>query len=145
MSTHELSLDQLDAWVEELFQAFSSKQLVLLNGDLGAGKTEFVKRVLNYLECDEVASPTYGLIHEYKTSKRSQVFHIDLYRIDGEDDLESSGFWDLFTMEEGLVFVEWAERAPRSHFPLHWEITEIEIKKSENPEIRQYSVVKKSP
>ena len=145
MSLKNLSIDQLNPWVSELTQGFSNRQLVRLNGDLGVGKTEFVKTVLQIMGSEEVASPTYGLIHEYQTSKRKNIFHIDLYRIDGEDDLESSGFWDLFSMNEGLIFVEWAGRIPENLYPLHWDIIDIEILKGDDPEIRSYSVVKKSP
>lgn len=92
--------------------------LVLLAGDLGAGKTAFVRGLCDALEVppeDGVASPTFALVHVYGGG-RVPIAHVDLYRLGGEDDLEadefeSIGARDLFTGER-LVLVEWPEHAP---------------------------------
>ena len=96
---------ELSAWLKQLKKEFSNKQLVLLKGPLGSGKTALVKNFLSLLGCEETHSPTYGLIHEYKVKSFENVFHIDLYRLESEEDLESSGFWDLFANNQGLIFV----------------------------------------
>ncbi len=136
----ELSLKELKPWVQGLVETFQAKQLILLSGPLGAGKTEFVKIVLQTLGSEETSSPTYGLIHEYEVAKRKNVYHIDLYRIEGEEDLESSGFWDLFDNEDGLIFVEWADKAQASDFPQHWPTLHTKIEKSADDNHRAYSV-----
>ncbi|MDF2686749.1 MAG: tsaE [Clostridia bacterium] len=91
----------------KLSKSFKCGQTVCLNGEIGAGKTAFVKGVLkglNYKE--EVTSPTFSLCHQYIAD--INVFHLDLYRINNYDDLYSIGFFDIDT-ENSIVFIEWAE------------------------------------
>lgn len=83
--------------------------VVLLIGNLGAGKTTLVKGIVEGCKAavaDEVSSPTYTLIHQY-----GEVFHIDLYRLDEEREVETLGLDDLFA-GGALVLMEWAERFP---------------------------------
>lgn len=83
---------------------------ILLQGELGAGKSTFARAVLRALGHDgAVPSPTYTLIEPYSVP-RGDVFHIDLYRIASEDELYFLGFDEL---DEGLRLIEWPERAPR--------------------------------
>jgi tRNA threonylcarbamoyladenosine biosynthesis protein TsaE len=140
--TKELQLSELKPWLNKLTPLFSKKQLILLTGDLGAGKTQWVRSLLECLGSEEVSSPTYGLIHEYSVQGLKNVFHIDLYRLKDEEDLESSGFWDLFSMDEGLILVEWANRLDSSLFPLHWSRWELEITPGMGAESRVYKLKK---
>lgn len=83
--------------------------VVLLIGNLGAGKTTLSKGIIagmNAAAIDEVSSPTFTLIHDY-----GRVFHIDLYRLETEAEVESLGLDDLFDTAE-LVLIEWGERFP---------------------------------
>jgi tRNA threonylcarbamoyladenosine biosynthesis protein TsaE len=94
---------------------------LILRGDLGAGKTTLVKGIaeaLDAAEADEVTSPTFTLIHEYEgtreeNGKRTPVrlYHLDLYRIESERQLDSLGLDDLQT-EDSIVLVEWGEKFP---------------------------------
>jgi tRNA threonylcarbamoyladenosine biosynthesis protein TsaE len=89
------------------------KGVVLLIGNLGAGKTTLVKGIaegLHAARADEVSSPTFTLIHEY--GDPPLVYHIDLYRLDTEREVESLGLEDLFATGR-LVLIEWGERFPR--------------------------------
>jgi tRNA threonylcarbamoyladenosine biosynthesis protein TsaE len=89
------------------------KGVVLLIGNLGAGKTTLVKGIAESLGAaqeEEVSSPTFTLIHEYGDPPR--VYHIDLYRLDTEREVESLGLEDLFASNR-LVLIEWGERFPR--------------------------------
>lgn len=114
-------------FVSNLFQ---KKSLYLLKGELGAGKTEFVKKLGDQLDVNQVASPSFAICNQYQdTTGNNTFYHVDLYRIKNEDDLESSGFWDLF-LDEGPVFVEWAEYINPEYFPLGWEVVSIKIKKN---------------
>jgi tRNA threonylcarbamoyladenosine biosynthesis protein TsaE len=84
--------------------------LVLLEGDLGAGKTTLVKGIVAGLGAaseDEVTSPSFTLVHEYGPGGR--VFHADLYRIEGPRDLATLGLEDL-SSEAATVLVEWGEK-----------------------------------
>ena len=82
-----------------------------LTGDLGAGKTQFVKGLVAGLGSDdEVTSPTFTLIHEY-TSGRLPVYHLDFYRLNHRDELRQLGLEDYFN-GEGVCVIEWADRFP---------------------------------
>lgn len=90
-------------------------QLLLLQGDLGTGKTTLVKGIAQALEAadpDEVTSPTFTLIHEYEGTREGEpvkLFHLDVYRLDSERQLETLGLDDLLTAN-ALVLVEWGEK-----------------------------------
>jgi tRNA threonylcarbamoyladenosine biosynthesis protein TsaE len=89
-------------------------KLVLLKGDLGAGKTTLVKGVVEGFKAasqEEVTSPTFTLIHEYH-SPQAEIYHIDLYRIDTQRELETLGIDDLFGARS-LVIIEWGEKFER--------------------------------
>jgi tRNA threonylcarbamoyladenosine biosynthesis protein TsaE len=89
----------------------SKKVCVLLIGNLGAGKTTLAKGLIQGLgvaEPEEVASPTFTLIHEYGEGR---VYHIDLYRLDKAEQVATLGLDDIFD-KEAVVFIEWGERFP---------------------------------
>lgn len=86
--------------------------VVLLNGDLGAGKTTFVKHVAKALGVkEEVTSPTFTIMKEYK-GKRYVLRHFDMYRLEGEDESTGFGFDDYILNKDynSLIFIEWSER-----------------------------------
>ena len=90
-------------------------QLLILRGDLGTGKTTLVKGIaqaLDAAEADEVTSPTFTLIHEYdgvRNGKPIKLFHLDVYRLEDERQLETLGLDELLT-PDALVLVEWGEK-----------------------------------
>lgn len=89
-------------------------RLVLLRGDLGAGKTTLVKGIAEGFEAaspEDVTSPTFTLIHEYRTP-RAELYHIDLYRIDTQRELETLGIDDLLG-GRSVVLIEWGEKFAR--------------------------------
>ena len=83
---------------------------IILNGDLGAGKTTFTKYVLESLGVDDtVTSPTFTIMREYKT-KRFNIYHFDMYRISsGAEALEFGLDEYLYSQDRNIVFIEWAE------------------------------------
>lgn len=85
--------------------------VVLLKGDLGAGKTAFVKGVVKALggNFDEVTSPTFTIVNEYYL-KDFPIFHFDLYRIENPDELFNIGY-EEYIYGDGVCFFEWPERA----------------------------------
>jgi tRNA threonylcarbamoyladenosine biosynthesis protein TsaE len=90
-------------------------QLILLQGELGTGKTTLVKGIAQALDAadpDEVTSPTFTLVHEYEGTRDGipvKLFHLDVYRLEGERQLETLGLDDLLT-QDALVLVEWGEK-----------------------------------
>ncbi len=101
----------------ELAAILHPPQLLLLEGDLGAGKTTLVKGIaaaLNAAEPEEVTSPTFTLLHEFEGSwkgKKVRLLHLDVYRLEGERQLETLGIEELVT-DEALVLVEWGNKFP---------------------------------
>lgn len=94
---------------------------------MGVGKTEFVKQLCSKFHSDTVASPTFAIHHRY-SSKRGAIDHLDLYRLENEDELETTGFWDFLSSDEGLIFIEWPERMNLDHLPFAWKVHMIELR-----------------
>ena len=85
--------------------------VVLLHGDLGAGKTTLTKGLARALGVHEtVSSPSFALVNEYALP-RFRLFHLDLYRLNDPADLETIGFSELTSSDDGIAIVEWPERA----------------------------------
>lgn len=86
--------------------------IVLLSGDLGAGKTHLTKGIVTGAGSrDAVTSPTFVFINEYRTSARLTLYHVDLYRIDDPAELDGIGLADA-TAGHGIALIEWPERDP---------------------------------
>ncbi|WP_456464095.1 tRNA (adenosine(37)-N6)-threonylcarbamoyltransferase complex ATPase subunit type 1 TsaE [Persephonella sp.] len=98
------SLDQLKSFALDLSKCLEGKEIILLKGDLAAGKTTFTRFLVSAIDPeseDQVSSPTFSVMNEYETS-RFPVYHIDLYRVKDFD------FSDV--LGHGLVVVEWADK-----------------------------------
>lgn len=106
------SENETRAVAHELARELTAGATLLLSGDLGAGKTAFVKGLAEGLGIDpgEVTSPTFTLVHEYRGG-RLPLIHVDLYRLDAAE-LDEIGL-DPDLAREGIVAVEWAERLAR--------------------------------
>ena len=104
------SAEETIARGREIAAALRPPALILLSGDLGAGKTTLTKGIASGLGAadeDDVTSPTFTLVHKYDRGVR--VYHVDLYRIGDFHDLETLGLEDVFT-ERAIVIVEWPDR-----------------------------------
>lgn len=95
----------------EIANMLAPPKMILLRGDLGAGKTTLVKGIaegFDAAERDEVTSPTFTLVHEYRGG-RVTVYHLDVYRIESERELETIGIGDLRT-DDSILLIEWGEK-----------------------------------
>lgn len=105
------SADETMAFAQKWAQDLQPNDVVALRGDLGAGKTHFVKGIVRGLGSREtVTSPTFTLLHEYRAC-RLPIFHFDFYRIESHAAVENIGFED-YLEGGGLALVEWADRFP---------------------------------
>jgi len=114
------NLSATNALAKNLAPTLRARDVVTLQGGLGAGKTTFVRALLKELGIsEEVPSPTFTLVQTYETEK-FPVYHFDLYRLKRPEEIEELGFDDACA--DGLVLIEWPERAagfmPRSRLEL---------------------------
>ena len=114
-------------------------RFVALEGDLGVGKTVFVRGFVSVIAPGvAVRSPTFALVNEYKNKDTGKaVYHFDVYRIVDEDDLYSTGFYDY--IDKGICLVEWSENI-RYAFPKSYLTVRIEKNDPENTESRLITV-----
>jgi tRNA threonylcarbamoyladenosine biosynthesis protein TsaE len=108
------SAEETIALGRELAPSLAPPKIVVLRGDLGAGKTTLVKGIAQGFEAaeeEDVTSPTFTLIHEYR-GPAATVYHIDLYRVDTQRELETLGLDDLMT-ENSVLLIEWGEKFAR--------------------------------
>jgi tRNA threonylcarbamoyladenosine biosynthesis protein TsaE len=89
-------------------------KLVILRGEVGAGKTTLTKGIaaaIGAADEEDVTSPTFTLVHEYRGPKVS-LYHLDLYRLETEKELATLGIEEMINEPDALVLVEWGERFP---------------------------------
>lgn len=131
----------------ELAQYLKNGDVVAFYGDLGAGKTEFIKGICKFYEVKEiVTSPTFTIMNHYNGKIGSQdidIYHIDLYRINSKEELIEVGFRDCVFSDKYIKLIEWAEKAeemlPKNHY-----IVEI-LTNLENLNYRTVNVKKNKP
>lgn len=96
--------------IPEINALIDAPSIILLEGELGAGKTSFVSRFLEQITgVKEVSSPTYSLISDYTTYKGTKVYHLDLYRLESEEELFDLGIEELLASPYEYIIVEWAD------------------------------------
>jgi tRNA threonylcarbamoyladenosine biosynthesis protein TsaE len=108
------SAEETIAFGRKLATDLSPPLIVLLRGDLGAGKTTLVKGIaegFGAARADDVTSPTFTLVHEYR-GPDVILYHVDLYRIDSQRELDTLGLDDLLS-PNCILLIEWGEKFPR--------------------------------
>ncbi len=129
--------DFQDFVCKEILPKVKPQTLFLLEGEVGAGKTELVKALCDFLKLKDVQSPTFAF-HQAYESGETRLHHVDLYRVKNEEDLESIGFWDLFEDESSCILVEWSNLIQDEAWPWNWKPVRIKIRKvPSNPSARE--------
>ena len=122
MSQFEYSLDQIASVAKSLVAQLPSKAVVLLDAEMGTGKTTLISQILKQWGIHEVSSPTYSICNVYRTPSGQTVHHYDLYRIQHVEELMEIGFQDLLDSAD-YHFVEWpALGQPFYESPITWQI-----------------------
>ena len=106
----QVSLGQLEQIAVQIALQLLPGDILLLYGELGSGKTtftQFLARALQVPDDEYVASPSFALLHEYHGSL--PIYHMDLYRLNSEEQIEESGLLEYFSLD-GVTVVEWPER-----------------------------------
>ncbi len=126
------SPEQTSALGEIMGRLVKPGTVIAMTGELGSGKTAFVRGLARGLEVPaeySVTSPTYTLIHEYPG--RCPLFHIDLYRLENNADFEDIGLYDIFR-EDAVIVMEWADRLYRGnlkdYLAIYLEILDDDIR-----------------
>ena len=102
----DYKLDEIHKVAKKVTQEINSN-IILLSGEVGAGKTTLIKEILKVLKVnDNVNSPTFSIINEYLSDDKKTIYHIDLYRIKNIDELHSIGFFE-YLESNNLCFIEW--------------------------------------
>lgn len=115
----------------EIKKYLQPKTIFLFRGELGAGKTTLIREILERLGFQLVTSPTFALHQNFKNNLYD-IDHLDLYRLQSQEEIETSGLWDLFQDANKIIFVEWPERVAASDWPLDWNKVAIEITKTDD-------------
>lgn len=134
-----LSLKDTKRIARKILKQINKGDVVLLKGDLGAGKTTLVREIL--LECQvkgNITSPTFTILNEYET-KLNHFYHFDMYRIENEEELQNIGFEDILEDKNAIKFIEWAENA-QDYLPKNYKrITLVKLgKNSRNIILEEY-------
>lgn len=117
----------------------SAGDFVVLQGDLGAGKTVFTRAILREKNVkNNITSPTFTILNEYSEGE-NVFYHFDMYRLNDEEEIDNIGFFDAINDKKGIVFVEWAENVS-SYIPPHYKkITIVKLgKKARNIILENY-------
>ena len=104
----DYSLNEIQKVANKLVENINS-DIILVSGEVGAGKTTLIKEVLRIYKVDDnVNSPTFSIINEYLSEDKKNIYHIDLYRIKNIDELHSIGFFE-YIESNNLCFIEWGD------------------------------------
>ena len=103
------SPDHLDDAARKLLEAFPDNRIFAFYGEMGAGKTTFIKALCRLLKVSDVtSSPSFGLIHEYRSDAGDMVYHFDFYRIDSLEEVYDIGY-EEYLYSGNYCFLEWPE------------------------------------
>ena len=105
------SEDETTTLAERFSSTLNGGEVVVLNGNLGAGKTFFIKRLLNNFGIDNTTSPSFAIVNEYLGKFR--IYHFDFYRIEKINELYDIGFNDYLNDPDAVTFIEWGNLFPQ--------------------------------
>lgn len=118
-----LDFEKIDILAEKIALYLKGNETIAIIGDLGTGKTTITKKVANSIGVKEIVkSPTFNIVHEYYSGKYN-LFHFDVYRLSGDDELYDIGY-DDYMAREGIKIIEWADLIEKS---LPGEYIEIKL------------------
>jgi len=104
------SLAEVNTAAKKVLAFLGTQKKIAFYGQMGAGKTTFVKELCREIGCtDEANSPTYPIVNEYATKNGSRIFHIDLYRLESEEEALNIGIEEYIYDTDAYCFIEWPQ------------------------------------
>ncbi len=107
---------------------------------MGAGKTECLKQVSAIGQFSGVSSPSFAIHHRSQNPQGQTLDHVDLFRLQSEEDLDGTGFWDLFQSSESWIFVEWGDMLESEFWPLNWPTLLVRLEKTGQQQERRITL-----
>lgn len=121
------SVENTQLIARDFADRLSLGSVICMKGDLGAGKTTFIQGVANALNFDEnIVSPTFNILLQYRNSDGLTLNHFDLYRLNNDEELDDIAFYEIIEDANSISFIEWAEKFPDS---MPSNSIELQIKK----------------
>ncbi|MCB0731608.1 MAG: tRNA (adenosine(37)-N6)-threonylcarbamoyltransferase complex ATPase subunit type 1 TsaE [Ignavibacteriae bacterium] len=118
------SLEESKLIAKEIFSKINLQDVVVLNGNLGTGKTTLIKFICELYKIYNSTSPSFSIVNEYEGD--AKVFHFDFYRIKKVEEIYDIGFEDYLNYEESIIFIEWGnlfpDILPKNHFEIQLEL-----------------------
>ena len=132
------SIEELHQVASECANTYSNRCIYYLVGEMGAGKTEWTKGFCQAQGAEHVQSPSFALENVYE-AKNVSIRHFDLYRLDSEEDIVSSGIWDAIEEENDILIIEWANLINLSDLPLQRPLIKIEFLQNREIQVEVYA------
>ncbi len=131
LSKISLSLKATKKIAKKFASQLHSGDIVVLSGDLGAGKSVFTRDILQEFGVEgKITSPTFTLLNEYKISNGQHYYHFDMYRLNDEQEAENIGLEEILDDNSSIKFIEWADRV-QSYLPEHYKkVTIVKLGKN---------------
>ena len=105
-----ISLDELSQTASQLVSSIGAQTIWCFEGEMGAGKTTFIKEICKILGVEEdITSPTFSLVNEYKTANGKTIYHFDFYRIRSIEEVYDIGYEDYF-FSNNICLIEWPSK-----------------------------------
>ena len=135
--------NQLNLVVDTIKPYLQPPLVILLTGPIGVGKTTLLKALFHdQVTSGEIHSPTFLLHHCYQGKKGCPIHHIDFYRLQKPEDLDTFGFWELFSKTESIICIEWGDKFGLDLFPLDWNKLSMKLGYTRHTFLRSLSVKK---
>ncbi len=118
--------NQLPELVKKIKNYLKPNAVLLLQGEMAAGKTTFTRYLCESYSLNMSQSPTYAIHQRYQNAQIC-IDHFDLYRLEDEDQIETSGIWEMLDEKNNLLLIEWSERLTENWYPLDRVIFKLKI------------------
>ena len=135
LSAIDVKVEDMPSWGSKIAQAVPYGTTLLMEGDMGAGKTTLTKSIVEAMGCDDVvSSPTFSLVNQYLTRDGRSIYHFDFYRIDDIEEAYDMGCEEYFYSGETCI-VEWGEKASELLPDDSWVVRIVKKENSRNIEL----------